>query len=597
MTRIQVLPPGLVNQIAAGEVVERPASVVKELLENALDAGARSIQVDLEDGGLTLVRVTDDGSGMEREDALLSLERHATSKLRDAGGLASIATMGFRGEAIPAIASVCRMRIDTCPEGPAGAVVGTRIALEGGRVEAVEEVARARGTTVEVRDLFFNTPARRKFMKSAPAESGHASEAVVRVALARPDVGFTLRSGGRAAIATAAGASPEERAAIALGREAARRLVRVDAARGDVRVHGVVTSPDHSAATARGLYLFVNGRFIRDRALAYGVLRAYAGSLPAGRQPAGVLFLELPLDRVDVNVHPQKLEVRFQDARAASDAVHHAVSEALRPSPWLHHGGDGALPPAPVAAEPDVDDIAGVLAAARERTAERSRDMLPFPAPAGPGPGAAHASSPGPTPAQPAGYFGSMRYVGQHVRTYLVCEAPGGALVVIDQHASHERLLFHRLREALRHRQLEVQPFLVPPVVTLTPSAARMVEGAVGDLATVGLEVEPFGGDAFAVKSAPALLGGAAMGPLLTDLAEQVEEAGRGSAVGEALDGLLATMACHAAVRANQDLTREEARALLDGLDAIDFKARCPHGRPVVVELPLAELERRVGRR
>ena len=190
-----------------------------------------------------------------------------------------------------------------------------------------------------------------------------------------------------------------------------------------------------------------------------------------------------------------------------------------------------------------------------------------------------------------------MRYVGQHARTYLVCEAPGGALVVIDQHASHERLLFHRLREALRHRQLEVQPFLVPPVVTLTPSAARMVEGAVGDLATVGLEVEPFGGDAFAVKSAPALLGGAAMGPLLTDLAEQVEEAGRGSAVGEALDGLLATMACHAAVRANQDLTREEARALLDGLDAIDFKARCPHGRPVVVELPLAELERRVGRR
>jgi DNA mismatch repair protein MutL len=543
---------------------------------------------------------------MEREDALLSLERHATSKLRDAGGLASIATMGFRGEAIPAIASVCRMRIDTCPEGPAGAVVGTRIALEGGRVHAVEEVARARGTTVEVRDLFFNTPARRKFMKSAPAESGHASEAVVRVALARPDVGFTLRSGGRAAIATAAGASPEERAAIALGREAARRLVRVDGARGDVRVHGVVTSPDHSAATARGLYLFVNGRFIRDRALAYGVLRAYAGSLPAGRQPAGVLFLELPLDRVDVNVHPQKLEVRFQDARAASDAVHHAVSEALRPSPWLRHGvaariaaptDDGALPPAPVAAEPDVDDIAGVLAAARERTAERSRDMLPFPTPAGHGPWAAHSSSPGVTPAQPAGYFGSMRYVGQHARTYLVCEAPGGALVVIDQHASHERLLFHRLREALRHRQLEVQPFLVPPVVTLTPSAARMVEGAVGDLATVGLEVEPFGGDAFAVKSAPALLGGAAMGPLLTDLAEQVEEAGKGSAVGEALDGLLATMACHAAVRANQDLTREEARALLDGLDAIDFKARCPHGRPVVVELPLAELERRVGRR
>jgi DNA mismatch repair protein MutL len=574
--------------------------VVKELLENALDAGARSIQVDLEDGGLSLVRVADDGTGMEREDAVLSLERHATSKLRDAGGLVAIATMGFRGEAIPAIASVSRFRIDTCPDGAAGAVVGTRISVEGGTVAAVEEVARARGTTVEVRDLFFNTPARRKFMRSTAAESGHSSEAVVRVALARPEVGFTLRSGGRSAIATPAGASMEERAAIALGREAARHLVAVDAERGGVRVHGVVTSPDHSAATSRGLYLFVNGRFIRDRALAYAVVRAYAGSLPAGRQPAGVLFLDVGLDRVDVNVHPQKLEVRFQDARVATDAVHHAVSEALRPSPWLRHvsrpPGLGATPVA-MAAEPAPDDVAGILDRARDAAVERSRDLLPFPVatPAAAVAGAPAAPQPGtlPTP----GYFGSMRYVGQHARTYLVCEAPGGALVVIDQHASHERLLFHRLRMALRARELEIQPFLVPPVVTLPPAAARAIEAAAPELSEVGLEVEPFGGDAFAVKSAPALLGGAAMGPLLADLAEQVAEAERGSAVGEALDGLLATMACHAAVRANQDLTREEVRALLDGLDAIDFKARCPHGRPVVFELSLADLERRVGRR
>jgi len=602
VTLIQVLPPGLVNQIAAGEVVERPASVVKELLENALDAGARSIQVDLEDGGLGLVRVADDGSGMGREDALLSLERHATSKLRDAHGLATIATMGFRGEAIPAIASVSRMRIDTFAEGRSEPGVGTRIALEGGAVLAVEDVARARGTTVEVRDLFFNTPARRKFMRSTAAESGHASEAVVRVALARPDVGFTLRSGGRAAIATAAGAPLEERAAIALGRDAARHVIPVDGGRGEFRVRGVVTSPDHSAATARGLYLFVNGRFVRDRALAYAVVRAYAGSLPAGRQPAGVLFVELPLDRVDVNVHPQKLEVRFQDPRAATDAIHHAVSEALRPSPWLRHrpapsGVEAAAPAVPLAAEPGIDDVAGVLSLARDREAARSREMLPFPVPAIPDLATAAPLPTGTAPAPAPGYFGSMRYVGQHARTYLLCEAPGGTLVVIDQHASHERLLFHRLRVALRGRQLEVQPFLVPPVVTLPPSAARAVEGALEELEAVGLEVEPFGGDAFAVKSAPALLGGASMAPLLTDLAEQVEQAERGSAVGEALDGLLATMACHAAVRANQDLTRDEVRALLDGLDTIDFKARCPHGRPVVIELPLSELERRVGRR
>ena len=602
MTCIQVLPPGLVNQIAAGEVVERPASIIKELVENSLDAGSLSIQIDIEEGGLSLVRVADDGSGMGREDAILSLERHATSKLRDAGGLASIATMGFRGEAIPAIASVSRLRIDTCSDGEAGLVVGTRVVVEGGRVLGVEEIARSRGTTVEVRDLFFNTPARRKFMRTAPAEAGHSSEAVVRLALARRDVGFTLRSGGRTAIASAAGASMEERAAVALGREASRHLVGVDAGRGDVRVHGVITSPDHSGATSRGLYLFVNGRFVRDRALAFSVLRAYSGSLPAGRHPAGVLFLEAPLERVDVNVHPQKMEVRFQDPRGATDAIHHAVSEALRPSPWLRHIRAlpatlaGGAPQASLAAESAAEDVAAVLEAAQGRSADRASSLLPF------------APMPGPAPAAPfeapveitrgaSGYFGSLRYVGQHARTYLVCEAPGGTLVVIDQHASHERLLFHRLREALRTRRIDVQPFLVPPVITLPPASARAIEGALGDLSRVGLEVDPFGGDAFAVKSAPALLGGASMGALLADLGQQILEAERGSAVDEALDSLLATMACHAAVRANQDLGREEARALLDGLDAIDFKARCPHGRPVVVELPLIELEKKVGRR
>ncbi len=615
MSRIQVLPPALVNQIAAGEVVERPASVVKELVENALDAGARSVQVEIEEGGLGLVRVADDGSGMTRDDALLSLERHATSKLRDASGLAAIATMGFRGEAIPAIASVSRVRIDTCPDGEPGAVVGTRVVVEGGRLVATEEVARARGTTVEVRDLFFNTPARRKFMRSPAAEAAQVSEAVVRVALARPDVAFSLRSAGRSSITTTAGASPEERAAVALGRDASRHLVPVDARRDDVRVHGVVTSPDTSSATSRALYLFVNGRYVRDRALSFAVLRAYMGTLPAGRHPAGVLFLELPLDRVDVNVHPQKLEVRFQDARAAADAVHHAVLSALRPAPWLQHRGGPAQggPLLPLAREPDAAspggaspewarqgpggaaEVSAVLAAARERSGGNA-GVLPLAIPRAPAPSQAFELPEAPQGVRP-GYFGSLRYVGQHARTYLLCEAPGGTLVVIDQHASHERLLFHRLREALRSRGLEAQPFLVPPVVTLPPAAARAIEASVEELGRVGLEVEPFGGDSFAVKCAPALLGGASMASLLADLAGQLEEAGRGTAVEEALDGLLATMACHAAVRANQDLSPEEARALLDGLDAIDFKARCPHGRPVVVELPLADLEKRVGRR
>jgi DNA mismatch repair protein MutL len=608
MARIQVLPPGLVNQIAAGEVVERPASVVKELIENALDAGARAITVEVEDGGLSLVRVADDGSGMDREDARLALERHATSKLRDADGLSAIATMGFRGEALPAIASVSRFRLDTAA---ASDGAGTRIEIDGGALREAGDIARPRGTTVEVRDLFFNTPARRKFMRAAPTEAGHVTEAVIRLALARADVGFTLRSGGRLALGARAGAGLADRAAQALGREAHRHLVPVDASRGDVRVRGVVCSPDHSEATGRARYLYVNGRWVRDRGAAHAVLRGFAGSLPAGRHPAGVLFIELPLGRVDVNVHPQKHEVRFAEAREVYDAVFHAVASTLRTAPWLGRPMTGA-PPKDANFYPTEQPSAPLAG-------EEAVEILTWARSAAPPPGSgAEVSPPGPdplaseafnfgrsesgldkrpeAPAHP-GYFGSLRFVGQHARTYLVCEAPGGTLVVVDQHASHERLLFHRLREAFRSRALPVQPFLLPQVVTLPAAAARVLEGSLEDLRRVGLDVEPFGGDSFAVKGAPAALGGSDLEALLGDLASQLAEVERGSAIDEAHHDLLATMACHAAIRANQDISLEEARALLDGLDAIDFKARCPHGRPVVLELPIAELERRVGRR
>jgi len=333
-------------------------------------------------------------------------------------------------------------------------------------------------------------------------------------------------------------------------------------------------------------------------------LRAYTGTLPHGRFPAGILFVELPPSRVDVNVHPQKLEVRFADGRAVYDAVFHTVSDALRTAPWLRHrsaaGGpeaSGSEPldplPLPLAGE----EVASVLAEARGLWG-----VAP-PAAGTPGTNAAFdfpIGAPGeeyfPAPAR-AGYFASLRYVGQHARTYLLCEAPGGALVVIDQHASHERLLFHRLREAWRARELAVQPLLLPQIVTLPPALARAVESAAVELRRVGLEIEPFGGDAFAVKGAPAVLAGVDLGALLRDLAQQLEQTERGGALDAALHDLLATMACHSAVRANQELGPDEARALLDGLDAIDFKGRCPHGRPVVFELSLQDLERRVGRR
>jgi DNA mismatch repair protein MutL len=441
-------------------------------------------------------------------------------------------------------------------------------------------------------------------MRATSTEAGHVTEAVVRLALARSDVAFTLRSGGRVAVGARRGEPLAERAALALGREAHRHLVAVDAERAGVRVHGVVCSPDHSEATARGLYLFVNGRWVRDRSAAHAVLRAFAGTLPAGRHPAGVLFVDLPLGRVDVNVHPQKHEVRFAEPREVQDAIFHAVAGALRTAPWLGRARTApetgpsatALAGAPGVAE----EAASVLAWARavhppegsgaelpQARPEASTETLALALPVGGADGAP----------RPPGYFGSLRYVGQHARTYLLCEAPGGALVVVDQHASHERLLFHRLREAFRTRKVPVQPFLLPTIVTVPPAAARALEGGLAELARLGLDVEPFGGDAFAVKGAPAALGGADLAKLLTDLAAQLAEVERGSAVDDAFHDLLATMACHAAVRANADVSPEEARALLDGLDAIDFKARCPHGRPVVFELSLADLERRVGRR
>jgi DNA mismatch repair protein MutL len=602
MAHVHLLPPGLVNQIAAGEVVERPASIVKELAENSLDAGACNITIDIEEGGLSLVRVADDGTGMEREDAELALERHATSKLADAEGLAAIATMGFRGEALPAIASVARFRLDTAPAGDGS---GTRIVVEGGARVETATIARARGTTIEVRDLFYNTPARRKFMRASATEASHVSEAIVRLALARPDVGFSLKSSGRLLFGARAGGDLADRVGQALGREAFRHLVKVEGRRGEVSVRGLVCSPDHSEATGRSLYLFVNGRYFRDRSAAHAVLRAYMGTLPGGRYPAGALFVELPLHRVDVNVHPQKLEVRFAEPREVQEALHRTVAEALRTAPWLrpnaaaHSPAGPGIPPMPsggwTSEVRERDDVEGVLAQARGLfPPEGSGATPPLPSTAGALPfGLVDAAG----AARPAGYFASLRYIGQHARTYLVCEGAGGRLVVIDQHASHERMLFHRLREAARTRTLAVQPFLLPQVVSLSPGAARSIEAHRDEIARLGIEVEPFGGESFAVQGAPAALAGVEVGPLLTDLADQLGELDRGTAVEDAFHDLLATMACHAAVRAHQDLSPEEARALLDGLDAVDFKARCPHGRPVVMELELADLERRVGRR
>ena len=543
---IRILSAHEAAKIAAGEVIERPASVVKELVENALDAGARSIRVELEDGGKTLIRVSDDGSGMDREDALLSLERHATSKLRTKDDLFAIASYGFRGEALPSMAAVSRFTLLTSDTNQ-----GTRIEVDGGARVKAEDAGAPPGTTVEVRDLFWNVPARRKFLKRAPAEQAQCVDAVLRLALPRPEVHFTVRENGRTLVQLGKDDGLERRAEDALGREVRGHLLPFDATVRGIRAHGLAVSPEIEYGSARNVWLFVNGRAIRDRTLTHAVLRAYGELMPHGRYPGAIVFLEVPPAEVDVNVHPAKAEVRLADPRAAWDAIYGGLTPILsRSSSWLK--------------------------------ARPYPEAYPMPAPAAP---PVIAEPQQPHLVAPATYFHGLRYLGQLHRTYLVCEGAHG-LVLIDQHAAHERVNYQRLRK----RSQPSQPLLVPHVVELTRNTVDAILAAAGDLAALGIEVDRFGETAVAVKSLPPALAGANLPALLADLIEGDKP------LKDRSDALAARAACHASVRARDALAPGEAQALLDSLDETDYGARCAHGRPVVAEFNTAEIEKRFGR-
>ncbi len=654
MPIIQRLSDTLINQIAAGEVVERPASVAKELCENSLDAGASEITVEITEGGIRRIVVTDNGCGMRPDDARACLERHATSKLRAESGLKSIGTLGFRGEAIPAIASVSRFTLVTRPNprarrvpasweeaapaheenagadelnGADEASEGTRVFCEGGELVEAETAGARPGTRIEVCDLFFNTPARRKFLKRPSTEATNLIEAVSRLAAARPEVAFRLVSNGREVFASPAVKDPRERMAVVLGPEAAKHLVPADFSRGGIRVHGFITDPDCTLSNARGIYTFVNGRFVQDRSLTAVIQRAYRDVTMPDRNPACVLFIELPLSEVDVNVHPRKLEVRFADAQAVTGCVWHAVQESMRDSPWLRQQqacGTG-LPDAGGTAEPsaayDALGGGGLSPALIWKDSSASREEFPrhsyadVPLAFRPGPGTVlrpeaapfgasvgdgmEPAAPGTSETQgaPTGFFRSLRVIGQFAATYVVCEAPGPRLVVIDQHAAHERVRFHALREAFRKKKPESQPFLMPMTLEFSPAeAAALAENRL-TLAEIGFDVEPFGGATLALKAVPRILVGCDHRQMLASLAGEFLQAGRTRAYDEAVEHALATMACHSAIRAHEIRSPEELRALLDALDDVDFNTRCPHGRPVAAQITVPDLEKEVARR
>ena len=591
MAAIHRLPETLVNQIAAGEVVERPAAVVKELCENAIDAGADQIDVLIEEGGTRLIEVSDDGVGMAPEDACLSLERHATSKLSSEAQLSAIGTLGFRGEALPAIASVSHFTLTTRPR---GALAATRLTVAGGAAPLRTEVGAPEGTRIAVADLFFNTPARRKFLKKPATEGAQVAEVVTRLSLSRPELGFSLTANGRRTVVVTAQTPLRDRVALALGRETFEHLVEVDGGRDPLRITGYAGGPDISASTSQKIQLFVNGRAVRDRSLQHAVGRAYANLLPPGRYPVAVLFIALPLDQVDVNVHPQKNEVRFADPRALYEAVSIAVGTALRPAPWLQPSRAPGSPPPPAVFNAEAWGRAALVREPAATFLGTSWGLAP------PAVGAlvtAASRAPDPGLFAAPGYFAGLRYLGQIGATYLVCEGPQNALVVLDQHAAHERVLFEELRAARRGRAIASQRLLVPAVIELGAAAAAAVGAHREQLAALGFEVEAFGGESFAVAAVPAVLARAKLVPLLTDLAEQLAAVEGTHAAQDAENDVLATVACHAAIRAGDPITAEEVTALLRSLDAIDFKVRCPHGRPVVTTLSIAELARRVDRR
>lgn len=620
---IRPLPEILINQIAAGEVVERPASVVKELVENAIDAGASRVDIDLEEGGVRLIRIRDNGSGIAPEQLPLAVSRHATSKIADLDDLESVATLGFRGEALPSIASVSRF---TLSSRRAHDEHGSALQIEGGKIGEVTPRAHAPGTTVEVRELFYNVPARRKFLRAERTELGHIEEWLRSLALARPDVELRVSHNGKPSRRYKPGdLYSDARLAETLGEDFANQAVRVDHSGTGLRLHGWIAQPHYSRSSADQQYLYVNGRSVRDRSVAHAVKMAYGDVLYHGRQPAYVLFLELDPTRVDVNVHPAKHEVRFRDSRLVHDFVYRTLKDALAdtragmsaqeigagpvhpvdaaaapmassagasgfglasgPAPGAGSGGGGGgfsgwRPQQPLGLQ--VADAPAAYAAlyAAPAGAERGAALPPMPTENGLPVTSADAGVP------PLGYA-----IAQLHGIYILAENAEG-LIVVDMHAAHERIGYERLKNAHDGIGLQSQPLLVPITLAVGEREADTAESEAETLAALGFEVTRAGPGSLHVRSIPALLAHAEPEGLLRDVLTDLREHGQSRRVASARDELLSTMACHGAVRANRRLTVPEMNALLRDMEITERSGQCNHGRPTWARFSLAEIDR-----
>jgi DNA mismatch repair protein MutL len=582
--RIHALPDLLISQIAAGEVVERPASVLKELVENSLDAGAKKIDVQLEEGGVKLIRIADDGGGIEHDDLPLALARHATSKIATLADLERVASYGFRGEALASIASVARM---TVTSRSADAAHAWRI---GNHAAAAEPAALSGGTVIEVADLYYNTPARRKFLRSAATEFGHCDEALRRMALARPDVAFSLMH-DRAVKRRLPADNTERRLREIFGDEFLTHARVVDASAGPLRLTGYAALPAYSRAGRDEQYFFVNGRFVRDKLLAHAAREAYTDVLHGSRHPAYVLFLELDPAAVDVNVHPAKTEVRFRDSRGVHQFVFHALTRALAQPlagalaqpPATPHGAAAAptpafIPPRQAGLEMREPDAGAYLAFARQAFSGEV--------------GVLERAAPAPAATPDAGIGAPLGYaLGQLHGVYVLAQNEAG-LVLVDMHAAHERILYEKLKRTLDAGPPAQQSLLVPALLAADAREMGCAEEHADTLRELGFDVAPAGPQQLAVRAVPALLAGGDIGALVRGLLAELEQQPASRVVEARRNEILATMACHGSVRAHRTLTLPEMNALLREMEATERADQCNHGRPTWVQLGMADLDK-----
>lgn len=594
MGKIKRLPADLANQIAAGEVVERPASVIKELVENSIDAGARRIAITIELGGKKLLRVEDDGEGMEPEDARLAIERHATSKINSADDLERIMTLGFRGEALPSIASVSHFTLRTRAR---GAVSGTELTVNGGTVAGVTEKGMPEGTSIDVADVFYNLPARRKFLKSDGAESAQVTKIVTQLALCYPEIGFTLTSAGRTVVRCPPVSSLRDRLYQLYGERGDLVEVRRDS--GSVKVLGYIAALAEQGPTRGPQNVFVNRRIVKDRTIAHAIIDAYSVASIKERSPEVHLFIEMPHDAVDVNVHPTKAEVRFRDQSFIHQVIRRTLGDALGrgPAPELQldaprfTAGVPTTLPLPSAFTAAMPSRWGITAPMGGHDGAPGLDTGPLTA-------RETAVTPGDISGGVSAHVSAitpMMALGQFRDTFIIAVDPDG-IAIIDQHVAHERILFERITERLASGRLESQRLLVPLLIEMSSAGRQALADHAADLERLGFEVEDFGGDALRVNACPALLQRDACDVALRAMAEDLEGLDRGAGVESAIKRIAATMACHAAVKANYPLTREKMAHILEELRRTSYSTICPHGRPVMLRLTQREVEKNFQR-